>query len=77
MAASVLSGHGRVTHFDVMRQKSNVTNGLVSFFSIGIISLGLLISASFVGGLNMGRDIGQKGCFHGCEFLACFKHSAL
>lgn len=50
-----------VTYFDVMRQKSNTANGLISFFTIGIISLGLLISpASFVGGLNMGRDIGQK-----------------
>lgn len=50
-----------VTYFDVARQKSNTANGLISFFTIGIISLGLLISpASFIGGLNMGRDIGQK-----------------
>lgn len=50
-----------VTYFDVARQKSNTANGLVSFFTIGVIALGLWISpASFTGGLNMGRDIGQK-----------------
>lgn len=50
-----------VTHFDVVRQKSNTANGLVSFFTIGVIAVGLWISpASFTGGLNMGRDIGQK-----------------
>lgn len=50
-----------VTYFDVARQKTNTANGLVSFFTIGVIALGLWISpASFTGGLNMGRDIGQK-----------------
>lgn len=58
---SCLAMGAAVTYFDVMRQKTNTANGLISFFTIGIISLGLLISpGSFIGGLNMGRDIGQK-----------------